>query len=265
MDAPVGNGTLHPVLSNVFRVTDGLRMTLHQMLFVPIGEPAWAADAPVTAAELHAYAERNYSFHSETGVCAGPRMMVEEFLSVLIDGATPRNGFTPDLDPEVEDALDQLAPAMDYGLLGLQSYAVIFSLWPAMTRIYEALGDVADRWAERGGAKAQAIRNRLANHVMQIRRGSYLGDEIKRRQREAVYDDMYVECGRGLTGEAPVTGVTGMLDKLHLDKDLVDKIREALNAHFLEGADRQAVSDFAEVLADFLTREQAMLRFGAKV
>ena len=39
-------------------------------------------DTPVTAAEIHAYAERNYSFHSAQGVCAGPSAMVDQFLRV---------------------------------------------------------------------------------------------------------------------------------------------------------------------------------------
>ena len=35
----VENGHLHPVLSSMFRVTDGVRMAMHQMLFSPIYEP----------------------------------------------------------------------------------------------------------------------------------------------------------------------------------------------------------------------------------
>jgi hypothetical protein len=33
----VANGALHPALSSLFRVTYGVRMTMHQMLFVQIG------------------------------------------------------------------------------------------------------------------------------------------------------------------------------------------------------------------------------------
>ena len=32
-ETPVANGSLHPALSSLFRVTDGLRMAMHQMLF----------------------------------------------------------------------------------------------------------------------------------------------------------------------------------------------------------------------------------------
>ena len=86
-DAGVANGNLHPALSNLFRVTDGLRMVMHQMLFLPVMETMRAPDAPVSAAEVLAYADRNYSFHSDHGVCAGPRFMIEDFLGVILDGA----------------------------------------------------------------------------------------------------------------------------------------------------------------------------------
>jgi hypothetical protein len=87
-DRPLENGALHPALSSLFRVTDGLRMTMHQMLFVPFGEPTLSPHAPMTSQQILSYAERNYSFHSETGVCAGPRNMVQEFLGVA--GRRPR-------------------------------------------------------------------------------------------------------------------------------------------------------------------------------
>ena len=44
-DIQLPEGAMHPALSSLFRVTDGLRMTLHQMLFVPIGEPTLLPDA----------------------------------------------------------------------------------------------------------------------------------------------------------------------------------------------------------------------------
>jgi hypothetical protein len=75
---------LHPALSSLFRVTDGLRMATHQMMFIPVGEPVLPPDTPITAEAIFDYAERNYSFHSETGVCAGPSHMVREFLDVVL-------------------------------------------------------------------------------------------------------------------------------------------------------------------------------------
>jgi hypothetical protein len=79
----VENGALHPVLSSMFRITDGVRMTMHEMLFTPIMEPVRPANAPMTSAELYAYAERNNVFLSDHGVCAGPRALIEEFLDTV--------------------------------------------------------------------------------------------------------------------------------------------------------------------------------------
>ena len=76
----VENGQLHPLLSSMFRITDGVRMTMHHMLFTPTNENPLPPDAPMTSAELYAYAERNNVFLSDHGVCAGPRTMIEEFL-----------------------------------------------------------------------------------------------------------------------------------------------------------------------------------------
>ncbi|MBK8860404.1 MAG: hypothetical protein IPN48_05530 [Sphingomonadales bacterium] len=86
---PVANGDLHPALSNLFRVTDGLRMVMHQMLFLPLYEPMKQPDMLVVAGDILDYADRNL-FHSDHGVCAGPRFMIEDFLGVILDGAEPR-------------------------------------------------------------------------------------------------------------------------------------------------------------------------------
>ena len=194
----VPNGALHPALSSLFRVTDGLRMTMHQMLFVPVGEPALDPQAPMSAAQVYAYAERNYSFHSEHGVCAGPQAMVEEFLSVAIDGTTPRDGLPDTLDPELEDAVKSVEAAVDYGLRGLQVYAAVFSLWPQMVRSYETLATIASAWADGGLPAAQALSQRFAAHVDTLRAASYLATEDWRAHRDFVYGDMHAQCAIGL-------------------------------------------------------------------
>ena len=102
----VENGKLHPALSSAFRLTDGLRMLMHHMLFVPFGEPTRSGTTPMTGFEAHQYAERNYSFHTEQGVCAGPPAMVDDFLAVILDRADPKGGWPDKIDPEVQAALD---------------------------------------------------------------------------------------------------------------------------------------------------------------
>ena len=188
-DGPVANGALHPALSSLFRVTDGLRMVMHQILFVPIGEPTRDPDEIVTSAEIHAYAERNYSFHSEHGVCAGPPEMVAQFLRVLVDGETPDEGLPDSLPPELEEALAAIQPAMDYGFLGLQVHAAAFSVWPAMAQAYEDIAAApATDEAELGA--------RFARHLEVFRTATYLGEEALRTHRLEVYDEMFWACAR---------------------------------------------------------------------
>ena len=70
----IRNGQLDAALSSMFRVTDGLRMVMHQMLFIPVGEPVIPPTTRITVDAILDYAERNHSFHSDYGVCAGPRL-----------------------------------------------------------------------------------------------------------------------------------------------------------------------------------------------
>lgn len=63
---------LHPILSSMFRITDGIRMTTHEMLFLS-EERTRDPGEPVTAGDLYGWAERNGTFLASAGVCAGPR------------------------------------------------------------------------------------------------------------------------------------------------------------------------------------------------
>ena len=206
-DDRVAHTSLHPVLSSMFRVTDGVRMTMHQMMFVPIGEPTRRADAPISAAEVLAYAERNYSFHSEHGVCAGPQAMVEEFLRVLVDGepATSRDEGLAMVqrEPALLRELGRIDEAIDYGLRGLQTHAAVFSLWPAMARTYERLGQIARDWHGPRTPAAKAWIERMAVHMKVLRDSTYLGQESWRVEREGVYAEMYAASGAGLGFHQP--------------------------------------------------------------
>jgi len=262
-DQPVGNGQLHPVLSSVFRVTDGLRMAMHQMLFVPIGEPTLSADAPVTTAQILDYTERNYSFHSEHGVCAGPRAMVEEFLAVLVDGkpvAAPA-----DWPPALNRALDELQPAIDYGLLGLQAYAAVFSLWPIMTRTYDQLLAATQRWALVGNDQVQALAATLQARVQAMKTSTYLAHENWRVDREQVYADMHAQCGMGL-GQTPVMPLDQMMMPVAADvQETSARLVRLLRPRFgrTDGGDRIALHTFARMVAAFLEQERALLRVAA--
>lgn len=232
---PIENGSLHPALSSVFRVTDGLRMVMHQMLFVPVGEPALDPDVPMEASEILSYADRNYSFHSEHGVCAGPPQMIREFLAAILDGQLPKSVTAVSFDPQVEDALAHLDLALDYALSGLQVYGAIFSIWPAMMRCYAELA-VAFEGTEYGA--------RFAVHVEKLEQATYLGTEERRKHREKVYDDMYRACAFGLSGRLPAQELSSCVaDTIgNGDADLVRRLSSKVPMEAAQSIARFAVS-----------------------
>jgi hypothetical protein len=267
-DRRVENGDLHPALSSMFRVTDGVRMTMHQMLFVPIGEPVLAPDAPMSGAEIYAYAERNFSFHSGHGVCAGPRAMIEEFLAVLVDGVPPKGGLPAEFDPQVSDALADLDAVLDYAMLGLQAYASVFSIWPVMSRTYEKLGSIAGAWAGSGNAAVTALRDRMQQGILHIAKTGFLATEERRANRESVYADMYAQCEFGLTGGAPAHLLPEQIapqSTVH-DETAGLLLRAALVRKFGAAVESATgIDDLHACLMDFLRRTQAILRVAGDV
>jgi hypothetical protein len=129
-------------LSSLFRVTDGIRMVTHDMVFSI--ERTRRADEPLTAAGVLAYAERHGLLLGETGVCAGPPPMIEAFLACAVDGARADAG---ELSAEVCDALADLPAAIDYALYGMQVWSISRSLWLAMSRAYQALIEIFEATA----------------------------------------------------------------------------------------------------------------------
>ena len=261
-DGRVANGHLHPVLSSLFRVTDGLRMTMHQMLFVPIGEPTLAPDAPLTTNEILAYAERNHSFHSEHGVCAGPRAMIEEFLATIVDGRASDDLHEVVLDAPVQEALAAVEQAVDYAFYGLQVYAAVFSQWPVMTRTYETLATIAQD-APTGDSPQWAVwRARLDGHVQSMQSSTFLANERWRADRERVFADMYEQCNRGL-GLATAPGTFATLTAPVDDgAEWRTTLHAALVQHFGDGGD--ALSRTADCIADHCLRARALLSVGAE-
>lgn len=266
-DGRIENGRLHPALSSLFRVTDGLRLTMHQMLFVPIGEPALAPDAPMTSEAIHDYAERNYSFHSETGVCAGPRIMVQEFLRVLVDGIDERNYAATAFDPDVEQALADIDAAFDYGLLGLQAYAVVFSLWPAMTRTYERLAELFAQAVQDGAAGFADIRDRFHAHLATVRERTFLASEKWRLDREQVYADMYEQCGRARSQTVETAKLSDALAPICSDDhaEARSTLARLVAARFGSDPQDRHVDAIADILMTFFIREQSVLRAASKV
>jgi hypothetical protein len=255
---PIANGSLHPALSNLFRVTDGVRMTVHHMLFVPRFEPMHGPDAPISAETLLAYAERNFLFHSETGVCAGPRFMVEDMLAALLDGTPPRSGLEADPDPELVAAASQIEAAIDHALLGLQSFGAAFALWPATARCYAELHDLLSGPDAAGLAGAAALAKRFAGHFAALSHRSFLASEAWRQHRETVYDRIFANCRHGM-GEAPGPSLSQQLATSAPDAGSAHAMLAAAVAPHLGGGAAELAGAFADCVMTFLTRARTVL------
>lgn len=259
-DKPFTLGEMHPALSSLFRVTDGLRLVMHQMLFVPLGEPALPPSTAMSVDAILDYAERNFAFHSETGVCAGPRHFVRDFLEVLVDGKRPDApaGFT--FSAPVAAALAGVASAFDYGLAGLRAHAVLFLFWPRMARAYQDLADVV-AGAQADNAALAGLHAVMQDHLVTAERSTYLGSETWRAEREAAYAEMIAACSTGL-GEPEVT----LASLLHAESRetagaLIDAVAVRLaSAQDGFAQDVEAARAVAAVIADFARSTQALLR-----
>jgi hypothetical protein len=259
----VANGRLHPALSSAFRLTDGPRMVMHSMLFERLGEPARSGDTPITGDQAHAYAERNRSFHTGHGVCAGPPAMIDDFLAVLLDRADPRGGWPDRLDPEVEAALAVLEPAMDYGLLGLQAFGAVFSTFPAMSQSHAALSRVVRGWSGPESPRLASFRAALEG----LRTGPKAAGDSLASSRLATYDAIYRECGFGLTGRpAEPSLVDRYANPAPLPADIAGALESAF-ARYLDDLDEGGalIAGLAACLGRAIATVQAALRTALEV
>jgi hypothetical protein len=252
-DGRVENGRLHPALSSAFRLTDGPRTALHNMVFAGFGEPARSGDTPMTGAELHAYAERSHGFRSSRGVCAGPPAMIDDFLAVMLDGADPRGGWPDSPDPEVADALARIEPAIDYGLAGLRAHCAVYSLFPAAAAARAELRRIA---LGRTGAASPAL------EALRARLGESGPGADEWRNRLAAYDGMDRQCAFGLTGRYPDRSLSERHRALPpLPAGTIEALTAAFGRHLhgLAGGDALAAA-LAARLGRFIGSVQVALR-----
>ncbi|MBM0106802.1 hypothetical protein JM946_18875 [Steroidobacter sp. S1-65] len=262
----VENGQLHPVLSSMYRVTDGVRMVMHHMLFSEDLEPTLPLHAPMTSAELYAYAERNDIFISDHGVCAGPRAMIEEFLRVIMDGQEIEDAASVELAPEVEAALNDLDQVFEYVLHGLQAYSVVFSRWPAMTRSYEQLVPIVAEWAD---DRARPFQERMERSLTFLRMLTRQNTEERRLKREQVYVEMYARSANALHTTEVDESLKERIAPIAVGNDAAAgaSLHTLLKRRFdgIRGADDAAIARMTAVLMDYFRREQAIVRASAEI
>ena len=258
----VENGKLHPALSSAFRLTDGLRMLMHHMLFVPFHEPTRSGATPMTGREAHEYAERNYSFHTGQGVCAGPPSMVDDFLAVILDREDPKGGWPDEIDPEVQAALDEVDRAVDYGLLGLQNFGSVFSLFPTSTAGHAQLREIVNAWTGSDSPTLAKLRERCQKiHEVTQDVGWLKSDEF-RKSRLVAYNEMYQKCGFGVDGRFPEPSLEEQYENPPpLPEETIAQLRAVFARHFSDLPDGDALFDeLAAWLGRFISFVQVSLR-----
>jgi hypothetical protein len=267
VEGRVENGKLHPALSSAFRLTDGLRMLMHHMLFVPFGEPTRSGTTPMTGFEAHQYAERNYSFHTAQGVCAGPPAMVEDFLAVILDRADPKGGWPDEIDPEVQAALEEVDRAVDYGLMGLQAFGSVFSLFPTSTAGHAELREIVAGWTKSDSPTLQWLRERCEKIHEVTQDVGWLAQDAFRKSRLIAYNEMYQKCGFGLTGSFPEPSLEEQYENLPpLPEKTMEELRAVFARHFHDLPDADELfATLAEWLGRFISFVQVATRVSLEV
>ncbi|MCP3061344.1 hypothetical protein LXT21_21415 [Myxococcus sp. K38C18041901] len=252
---PVPNGTLDPLLSSVFRVTDGVRMVSIYLMFLP--EQPMPYETPINPASLLHLTERDNHFLSTRGVCAGPPHMVEEFFATMLDGK-PMAG-----EPLPQPTwLEEIPAAFDYGLRGLQLYSLQFTLWAHMCHTYERLRDIILQAEAPKTTGWGRLRERLEKDWKTIQ-PTRQHTEVQRAWAKARYVEMFDRAQRGLRGFSEEK-LQHISDVFAPAKDAVhEQARQQLRTLFRErapapeGADPELTDRLADVLADYITIERS--------
>ncbi|HET9622736.1 MAG TPA: hypothetical protein VFP84_15290 [Kofleriaceae bacterium] len=265
-----GGGTspqvaLDPVLSSLFRITDGIRMTTFNMLFSI--ERTRNANEPITARGLFERAEHEALLIDQTGVCAGPTHLIHEFLATVFDGVTADNVVGRALPDQVQALLGELPAAIDYGLYAMQAWGVSLSLWIDLSRAYEAAIDVLQAAPASDDPDRQARRMRLLGRLRTEWRAFVALQTVLDYDRDVhmtAYQDGYERAWRA--ARTPLGPPT-------LAEAIAPRAEEAGHAaardelaHHLEAALGGGLgAPLAQITIDFARREQAIVARTAQI
>jgi len=257
---------VHPVLSSLFRITDGIRMTTHLMLFLS-DERTRLPHEPTSAVDLYDFAERNGLFLAAHGVCAGPKPLIDEFLTTAFDGTPVAGTEGLELPGEVKDLLARLPEAVDYALLGLESWAVSRSIWLAMSRAYRTIREVFEAGASELPGLAGQLRDRVRGDWRKLHQGR-IADTYEHDVHIDVYQDTYEQSWRALRSPvgaptlaervAPVADGPGFAALAARFRDLFAARLSAAELTALGGG--PAIERITAALVLFLREEQAILK-----
>jgi len=248
-------------LSSLFRITDGIRMTTHEMLFLSNERTRFPYE-PTSAEELHAFAERNGLFISSHGVCAGPRAMIDEFLTTVFSGKPEDWDAGLAVAPEVEALMTELPAIVDYALLGFQTWCVTRSVWLAMSRADKALRALfAVTPAEVSAGEAalfERMRARLDDDWRTLHQ-QRIADDYERDVHLQVYVDGYEQSWRALRHPVGPATLAECIAPVTAEREhaiAADQLRDSLSASFT----KIAIDSIVDIVMMYLREEQAILR-----
>jgi hypothetical protein len=134
---PVPNGKLDGGLSGAIRLIDGVRVTTTTI--IRDTKSHHTCDRPVSGKYIGDYAELHGLFIDNWGVCAGPQVLIDEYMGVLVDGVQAPIDVQPDFAARVGD----LDAGIDYGLHALRNESVVRAYGVLSARLHERLREVA--------------------------------------------------------------------------------------------------------------------------
>jgi hypothetical protein len=249
---------LHPVLSSLFRITDGIRMTMYEMQFSLAQQPR-QADELTTAAEIYAYAEQQGVFISPTGVCAGPRPLIEEFLVTAVDGVPAQGISGLQHSAEVKALLDELPNVIDYSLLGLKVWGLTQSVWLEMSKACFQLLGLLERVPHRS-ATAERLVEKLRADWVKLER-MQIAEDFDREVHARAYADAYershrtlptqLATGPALLAEALIPAEEGAAHRA-AEQELAGMLGTRL------GVDRGVAERAASIITRYLRVEQGV-------
>jgi hypothetical protein len=253
---------LHPVISSLFRISEGIRMTTHKMLF--LSEERTRDPGELTSAEeLYGFSERQGLFLSDHGVCAGPRPLIDEFLAIAFDGLPVEGAEAVELAPEVKELLGELPAAVDYGLLGLMNWGITRSVWCQMSLVYKELREL---FGTATGATAERFFARLEDDWFNLD-FNRIADDYDRDVHMDVYRDSYEQGRLALRqpfGAETLAERIAPATETDEHRALAERMRERLAAHFADSTFpgrevSQVAARMAELFTHFVREEQTVL------
>ena len=137
----VPNGQLDAGLAASFRLIDGVRIVTTQVMRDAAGKQS--CDRPMNARGIADYAERNFLYMDKYGVCAGPQVLIDEYLSVLLEGvAAPIQ-----VEPDIHARVGSVDTAIDYAMHGIRQESIVRTYGSAQGILHERMKEAFQKHA----------------------------------------------------------------------------------------------------------------------